>query len=83
MDTSGPQRMYEYTFVEADGNYYNLKQIKGPKSLAGLSGSPVVDKKGRVVGLVSSGWEDEKTKIVFVQATNLKNVKTFISTLEK
>jgi hypothetical protein len=38
-----------------------------------LSGSPVVDKKGDVVGLVSSDCEDDKTKNVFIQATNLKN----------
>ena len=81
-DTIGPQRMYEYKFDEVDGNYYNLKQIKGPKSLGGLSGSPVVDKKGRVVGLVSSGWEDEKTKDTFIQVTSMKNTITFISNLD-
>ena len=81
-DTIGSQRIYEYKFDKVDGDYYNLKQIKGPKSLGGLSGSPVVDKKGRVVGLVSTGWEDEKTKEVFVQATSIKNTIAFISKLD-
>ncbi|CAL2092984.1 trypsin-like peptidase domain-containing protein [Tenacibaculum sp. 190524A02b] len=80
-DTMGSQRMYEYIFDEIDGNYYNLKQLKGPKSLGGLSGAPVVDKRGQVVGLVSSGWQDEKTKEVFIQATSMKNVLTFLSKL--
>lgn len=78
-DTLGPQRIYTYKFEEIEGDYYNLKQIEGPESLGGLSGSPVVDKKGKVVGLVSSGWEDEKTKEVFIQATSLKNAIEFIS----
>lgn len=81
-DTLGPQRVYTYTFKEIEGNYYTLKQIEGPKSLGGLSGSPVVDKKGRVVGLVSSGWEDEKTKEVLVQATSLKNAMNFVAKLD-
>ncbi|WP_298316666.1 trypsin-like peptidase domain-containing protein [uncultured Aquimarina sp.] len=80
-DSIGPQRLYTYKFNEIEGNYYNLKQIEGPKSLGGLSGSPVVDKNGRVVALVSSGWEDEKTKEVFIQATSIKNTIEFISNL--
>ena len=81
-DSIGSQRVYTYKFNEIDGNYYNLKQIEGPKSLGGLSGSPIVDKKGRVVALVSSGWEDEKTKEVFIQATSMKNVIEFITKLD-
>ncbi len=81
-DTIGSQRLYQYKFDEIDGNYYNLKQVNGPQGLGGLSGSPVVDKKGNVVGLVSSGWEDEKTNEVFIQATKIDNAFKFISKLD-
>ncbi len=81
-DTIGAQRIYSYKFDTIEGNYYNLKQVEGPKSLGGLSGSPVVDKKGRVVGLVSSGWEDDKTNEVFIQATSIENAVQFISKLD-
>lgn len=81
-DSIGTQRIYEYKFDKVEGNYYNLKQIKGPKSLGGLSGSPVVDKKGNVIGLVTSGWEDEKTKEVILQATSMKKALEFITELD-
>lgn len=80
-DTIGAQRFYEYKFDETEGDYHNLVQVKGPVSLGGLSGAPLIDVKGRVVGLVSSGWEDEKTKEVFLQATSIKNMVQFISEL--
>ena len=81
-DTTGTQRIYEYTFDETEGNYHNLLQVKGPKKLGGLSGAPVVDEKGKLVGLVTSGGEDEKTKEVFLQVTSTKNMLTYIESLE-
>lgn len=80
-DTIGSQRIYEYTFEETEGNYHNLIQVKGPERLGGLSGSPVVDKKGKLVGLVTSGWADEKSNKVYLQATSSKNMLRFLSKL--
>ncbi len=80
-DTIGGQRVYEYKYDKTEGNYHELVQIKGPKSLGGLSGAPIVDKKGELVGLVSSGGEDEETKQVILQATSTKNMLNFISRL--
>lgn len=82
-DTTGVQRLYEYQYDKTEGNYHNLIQIKGPESLGGLSGAPIVDKNGELVGLITSGWEDEKTKEVFVEATTTKNMLEFISKLDK
>jgi len=80
-DTIGEQRVYEYKFNQTEGDYHNLTQVNGPISLGGLSGSPLVDEKGNVVGIVSSGWEDEKTKEIILQATSVKNAIEFISKL--
>lgn len=81
-DTVGSQRAYEYKFDTTEGNFHNLIQISGSKSLGGLSGAPVVDTKGRIVGLVSSGGEDENTKEVLLQATDIKHAFEFISNIE-
>jgi len=37
-----------------------------------------VDEKGDLLGLVSSGWEDEETKKVMLQATRMENMRMFI-----
>lgn len=81
-DTLGSQRMYEYKFNATEGNFHNLIQINGPKSLGGLSGAPVVDSQGKIVGLVSSGGVDENTKEVFLEATDIKHAFEFISNIE-
>ncbi len=80
-DTTGSQRIYKYEFEETEGNYHSLIQIEGPKSLGGLSGAPVVDENGQLVGLVTSGGEEEETKEVFLQVTTTKNMLDFISKL--
>lgn len=81
-DTVGSQRRYEYKFDTTEGNFHNLIQIEGPESLGGLSGAPIVDTRGRIVGLVSSGREDENTKEVLLQATDIKHAFEFISNIE-
>lgn len=82
-DTLGMQNVYEYTFDKTEGNYHHLKQIKGPANLGGLSGAPIVDEKGKLVGSVTSGWEDEITQEVFLEATTTKNMLQFISELKE
>ncbi|MFK7813615.1 MAG: trypsin-like peptidase domain-containing protein [Maribacter sp.] len=81
-DTVGSQRMYEYKFDTTEGNFHNLLQIRGPKSMGGLSGAPVVDYKGRIVGLVSSGVEDEDTNEVWLEATDIKHAIEFIASIK-
>lgn len=81
-DTIGSQHTYEYKFDTTEGNFHNLVQIRGPKSLGGLSGAPIVDAKERIVGLVSSGGEDENTNEIFLQATDIKHAFKFIANIE-
>lgn len=77
-DETGAQRVYEYKYGKADGIYHEIIQVKGPESLGGLSGSPVVDEQGAVIGLVTSGWEDEDTKEIIVAATAMEGVLNFL-----
>ena len=80
-DTVGTQRTYEYTFEQSEGDYHNLIQTNGPDYLGGLSGAPIIDQKGKLVGLVSTGWVDEQTNKTMLQATSSKNIHTFIQNL--
>ncbi len=77
-DTGGPQRIYRFKYDVTEGNLHTLVQVKGPKELAGLSGSPVVDQNGLLVGVVSSGWEDEDTKVSYLQASKASDIKRFL-----
>lgn len=77
-DKEGPQRTYEFEFDKTEDNLHTLIQIRGPESLSGLSGSPIVDEQSRVVGLVSTGWQDEDSNIVYLQASKASDVQEFI-----
>jgi hypothetical protein len=77
-DKIGPQRTYQFTFEASEEGMHTLKQVSGPKSLAGLSGAPVVDKSDKLVGVVSVGWKDESTNVTYVQASEASEIKRFI-----
>lgn len=81
-DEEGEQRVYEFKYGKTDGDYHEIIQVKAPENLGGLSGAPVVDEKGEVVGLVTSGWTDEKTNQTIVAATSSKNILQFLSSIK-
>lgn len=78
-DSIGEQRLYKYKFKKTENNYHSLVEVSGPESLGGLSGAPVVDIDGKVVGLVSSGWKDETTNETWLQITRIRNIKAFLN----
>ncbi|MCC2546614.1 S1 family peptidase [Hymenobacter sp. BT175] len=55
---SGPQRVYEFSYYKTVGNRILLKDLLVPEQFGGLSGAPLVDEQGLVVGIVSNGTED-------------------------
>ena len=55
---AGNQRVYEFEYYKTIGNRLLLKDIIVPEQFGGLSGAPVVDKYGLVVGIVSGGVID-------------------------
>jgi len=57
----GSQRVYEFEYYKSIGNRLLLKNLIVPEQFGGLSGAPVIDKQGFVVGIVSGGTVDPNT----------------------
>jgi len=51
----GDQRVYEFEYYKTKGTHHLLKKLKIPEKMGGLSGGPVVDLDGKLVGIVSNG----------------------------
>jgi hypothetical protein len=49
----GNQRVYEFEYYKTKGTHHLMKKILIPEKMGGLSGAPVVDKNGKLVGIVS------------------------------
>lgn len=77
-DSMPSQQVYEFNYMKTEGQYHQLKQVGASKNIGGLSGSPILDSKGAVVGLVSSGWVDEDTGDFILEATNTTNLLKFL-----
>ncbi|MGY2132344.1 trypsin-like serine protease [Hymenobacter sp. HD11105] len=73
---SGPQRVYEFAYYKTIGNRILLKDIVVPEQFGGLSGAPLVDKQGLVVGIVSNGTEDSGKK--YFSPCSVKGLVSFI-----
>jgi len=50
----GSQRVYEFEFYKTNGTHLLLKKLIIPEKMGGLSGGPVVDSNGKLVGIVSN-----------------------------
>lgn len=60
-DKTGPQRVYKAKFYKRIANHI-LIEHEDSSNLAGMSGGPVVDEAGNLVGIVSNYYFDEETK---------------------
>lgn len=58
---AGPQRTYEFAYHKTIGTRILLKDVIVPEKFGGLSGAPVVDGSGLLVGIVSGGTVDPDT----------------------
>jgi hypothetical protein len=50
----GNQRVYEFEFYKTKGTHHLIKKLIIPEKMGGLSGGPVVDGDGKLVGIVSN-----------------------------
>lgn len=51
--TEGKQRVYEFEYYRQNGNRHFMKMKLIPGLMGGLSGGPVVDENGKLVGMVA------------------------------
>jgi hypothetical protein len=81
LDFQGEQRIYEYEYHNSQGTHLLLKKLKAPQFDYGLSGSPVIDIHGRLVGILSGNNEDPTTKEKFTSACRVDYLKQFLRNL--
>lgn len=74
----GPQRVYEFEYYKTIGNRLLLKDVLVPELFGGLSGGPVVDAEGLLVGLVSGATTDPDTKKKYFSPCSIQPVLTFL-----
>jgi hypothetical protein len=79
----GPQRVYEFEYYKTIGNRLLLKDVLVPEQLGGLSGAPLLDEQGLVVGLVSNGTVDPTTKKKYFSPCALTGLLTFLDAQPK
>jgi len=74
----GPQRVYEFEYYKTIGRRILLKDIIVPELLGGLSGAPLVDEAGKVVGIVSNGTVDPVTGKKYFSPCTLDTLLAFL-----
>jgi hypothetical protein len=74
----GPQRVYEFEYYKTIGHRILLKDIIVPELLGGLSGAPLVDESGKVVGIVSNGTVDPVTGRKYFSPCTLDTLLAFL-----
>ncbi|WP_281336093.1 trypsin-like serine protease [Flavobacterium eburneipallidum] len=79
---SGKQRVYEFEYYKTIGDRILLKDVVVPEKFGGLSGSPVVDEKGQVVGIVSGPKEDPDTDKKYFAPCSLTNLVLFLDKIK-
>ena len=79
----GPQRVYEFEYYKTIGNRILLKEVIVPEKFGGLSGSPVLDEQGLVVGIVSNTTNDPDTDKKYFSPCAITSLASFLKTVKK
>lgn len=74
----GPQRTYEYAYHKTIGTHILLKELIVPAKIGGLSGAPVIDENGLLVGIVSGGTVDPETGKKYFSPCTVANLAAFL-----
>ncbi|UOQ54519.1 trypsin-like serine protease [Hymenobacter cellulosivorans] len=80
---AGPQRVYEFEYYKTIDHRLLLKDLIVPEQFGGLSGAPVVDEQGLVVGIVSNSTMDPATKKKYFSPCALDGLLAFLETNSK
>jgi hypothetical protein len=78
----GPQRVYEFEYYKTIGNRILMKELIVPEKFGGLSGSPVLDQQGRVVGIVSNTTYDPVTDKKYFSPYSISPLVSFLQTIK-
>lgn len=78
-DAEGAQRVYKYSYHKSKGTRFDMKIIDAPRNAGGLSGSPVVDADGLLVGIVSGANVDPITKELYNSPRNTDYLVDFFN----
>jgi len=76
--TGGEQRVYEYTYYKTKGTHLLLKKVHVPEKTGGLSGCPVLDENGLLVGIVSNSTFEITALRKFFSPCKVDNLKNFL-----
>jgi hypothetical protein len=79
----GAQRVYEFEYYKTVGNRILLKEVIVPEQFGGLSGAPLVDEQGLVVGLVSNGTIDPDTNKKYFSPCGVSELVSFLDTYKQ
>lgn len=79
----GAQRVYEFEYYKTIGHRMLLKEKIVPETFGGLSGAPVVDGQGLLVGLVSNSTVDPATGARFFSPCSIENLLEVLKTEKK
>lgn len=79
---NGPQRVYEFEYHKTIGNRILLKELIVPEKFGGLSGAPVLDENGLVVGIVSGATEDPETDQKYFSPCSITGLVSFLEKIK-
>jgi len=78
---SGLQRVYEFEYLKTVGKRILLKDVIVPEQFGGLSGAPVVDDNGKVVGIISGKTTDPSSGKSYFSPCSIVGLQAFIEKL--
>lgn len=79
----GDQRVYEFEYYKTKGSRHLLRKLIIPEKMGGLSGGPVVDIDGKLVGIVSNGEFDLFALEKMLTAVGTVDLKEFLDNYMK
>lgn len=77
----GSQRVYEFEYYKSIGSRILLKDIIVPQQFGGLSGAPVIDRQGLLIGIVSGATVDPETNKKYFSPCSTDDLLKFIANL--